>query len=261
MEAIIRLDERWGVILVNGEARVVWIGLTIGSPAAAGGSHLAAARREHKRLQIATAFERFVFFKYVFKVRWSDGLAYVFRRHVLLLIGELLNDLASVDFYGSDLRLLAADRSIGFGFKFTTVRDKLQLSNSLPFIADVGKEMMGAWGDRKSTFHGGPQFRTPRVEAGILRGHLIRSTIQAGHETATISDIVCRVAVELCNVGVHPAAVKRATLRVAREHNLFFDRIKATLEFPAPKRKLWGEVFDAFERRDRLTDAALVRLA
>lgn len=249
------------MILVNGDARVVWIGLTIGSPTAAGGSHLVAARREHRRLLRASAFERYVFVTYVFKVRWSDDLAYVFRRHVLLLIGELMADLTRIDFYGSDLRLLAADRSIGFGFKFRTVRDKLQLSNSLPFITDVGKEMQGEWGDRCSTFHGGPQFRTPRVEAGILRGHPIRSTIHAGHDTATISDIVCRVAIELCNVGVHPAVVKRTTLRVAREHNLQYHRIKDTLDYPEPKRRVWGEVFDAFERRDRLIDAALVRLA
>lgn len=239
----------------------VSIGLNIGSPNSAGGAGLIASRKEHLRLLRETPAVRVRFFAYVFRQRWADDLLLAYRRSVGLEFRNLLRDLTEPFFYGADLLLKRVGKNASFGNRVATSDAcALELRNSLPFVLDESDMLVGEWGDTQTSLHGGPQWRSKRITSGVVRGHLLRTSMGAGLTRERTQQLMLRMALELLDVGVTREVVKKNTLRATREKCLDLRVAKRTLLLRPERQKIWREMFDASERYDRVCESMLVRL-
>lgn len=255
------LDAEWGLVYVLAEAMKVLIGLNIGGSASAGGASMVAARREHLRLQREPEAVRLRFKLLVLALRWADDLLIAYRRSTRLLFPDLLRDLTAPNFYGDDLRLLRMPKNAAFGYRVSFDSDSvIQLRNALNFILDADQHLYGNWDLTTTTFHGGPQWRSKRLQSGVIRGHLLRTSVNAGLDKGQVTEIVVRTALEMIAVGMPVPTVQHATLRVARERFLLYRKVKKVLAYPKSKQKEWAAIFDELERRCRIVEATYVRL-
>lgn len=256
---MLRLDEKWGLVYTLGSPRRVYIGLNIGGPASAGAAGLTAARKERDFLKALREAERVFFLSHVFAQRWADDFLIIYRQSTRRRLLEILLILEDESFYGGRLRLLLSRKAIAFGFRVELDGECMAMRNALGFIPDRRGPMFGPWRGRPTTFHGGDQWQSPRVVAGIVKGHLTRVLVGAGLSRDRKMGILLRTAFELVEVGTNPASVARITNKVSRSQCFDTQFIKSALHWDQTKRRQWIGVFDEYEDYMRVREGLLAR--
>lgn len=222
---------------------------------------MVASRKERDRLRLLTPVELQRFRAFVLLQRWADDLWLAYRLSVGQEFDAIITDITSPQFYGIDLLLLQTTSNVAFGNRIYTMGSHaLEVCNGLPFIEDTPHSLTGKWSRRYTTLHGGPQWRSLRLTAGIIRGHLLRCQVGAGLSNLHKTSLLLRTAFELIETGSNEQVTIRQSLRVAREAFLDTRKVKRVLQFPSTRRSAWIGAFDAWERHNRLSETALCRV-
>lgn len=235
------------MVLVLQQAMKPLRGLCIGSQISAGGAALCAAFLEQQFLKTLRAWVYEEIMARTFVKRWLDDILYVVWAGISKEAEQALRVLRSKHFYGEHLLLEMVDDTEPFGFKLAITNQGIILRSRLAFVGERNNEPGEGFGKERSTLHGGPQFRTMRLDKAVITGHFLRiQDLTNAPESITVAS-AARMAVELILMGYNRERVAGVMRKLERQGMSSLRPVRPIPKWSEEECRAFVEVFDAVD--------------